>query len=88
MSQKQQREEDDEQRVSGLNFSFAEWTRKKPVLKSTSWAEYKEKTAEYWEKMSHATPVSHLWKGEVTPLGSPLDAWSTGTGFVFFKEKI
>jgi len=79
LSQKQQREEDDEQRVSGLNFSFAEWTRKKPVLKSTSWAEYKEKTAEYWEKMSHATPVSHLWKGEVTPLVSPLDAWSTGT---------
>ncbi|XP_071132011.1 tRNA-splicing endonuclease subunit Sen54-like [Mytilus edulis] len=46
----------------------SQW-KKKPV-NAKNWKEYKEKS-NLLENREEATPVSHLWKGEVTPLVKP-----------------
>ncbi|CAC5379024.1 TSEN54 [Mytilus coruscus] len=53
-----------------LEYSFepSHW-KKKPVT-AKNWKEYKEKS-KLLENQEEATPVSHLWKGDVTPLVKP-----------------
>ncbi|XP_063445841.1 tRNA-splicing endonuclease subunit Sen54-like [Mytilus trossulus] len=46
----------------------SQW-KKKPV-NSKNWKEYKEKV-KLLENQEEVTPVSHLWKGEITPLVKP-----------------
>ncbi|BFZ02931.1 hypothetical protein BsWGS_05970 [Bradybaena similaris] len=76
LTKQAQREEEDEQRLKGLKFSFPEWINKKPKLKAASWKEYKQKLAERVKDMSQTTPVDHLWKGKVTPLVHPGETWT------------
>lgn len=73
-----QREDEREARVRNLSFSFAEWMKKTPI-KAKNWGEYKQKSKKALVARTAQTPVDHLWKGDITPLVKPDDAWSKQT---------
>ncbi|XP_005106386.1 tRNA-splicing endonuclease subunit Sen54 [Aplysia californica] len=77
LARQAQHEEDRERRLGALSFSFAEWTQRRPVVKSHSWADHRRKIADRMKELSNSTPVSHLWQGDITPLVNPCDAWSS-----------
>ncbi|CAG5117096.1 unnamed protein product [Candidula unifasciata] len=76
VSKQVQRDEEEEKRLQGLEFSFPEWINKKPKLPVANWKEYKEKLAERMKELSQTSPVDHLWKGKVTPLVHPGENWT------------
>ncbi|CAL1528994.1 unnamed protein product [Lymnaea stagnalis] len=69
-----EKEEEREARIASLNFSFAEWTQRRPLVTATNWKDYKQKLAERLREINATTPVDHYWEGDVTPLVRPSDA--------------
>lgn len=61
-----------------LKFSYADWLQKHSTpVQASNWGEWKRQVWKQMDLSSLTSPVSHLWREEVTPLLQPEDATST-----------